>query len=230
MWRRPGPPRRIPICGSLIDPEFERLYRGLQNKTQTSVPMSYALRNATNYVMRAGIPGDIVECGVGRGGSAAIAAATLVEGGGVGRDIWLYDTFRWEWDSPSGEDGLLLPSGKVGLADVADTASDSTKADETDRESVLSTICGTGYPRERVHCIEGFVQETLPEHAPDRIAILRLDTDLYLSTMHELQHLYPRVSSRGVLILDDYGKFAGGHARCRRVLRGARGTSSTPSN
>lgn len=60
-----------------------------------------------------------------------------------------------------------------------------------------------------MHCVEGLVQDTLPGRAPDRIAILRLDTDLYNSTRHELEHLYPRLSPGGVLIVDDYGKFSG---------------------
>ena len=57
--------------------------------------------------------------------------------------------------------------------------------------------------------MEGLVQTTIPAQAPDRIALLRLDTDLYDSTLHELEHLYPRLTTGGVLIVDDYGKIAG---------------------
>lgn len=95
----------------VLDPDFVDLYEKLQNATQTSIPMSFALRIAVRYVIRSGIPGDIVECGVWRGGSAAIAAATL--GGEWDRDIWLYDTFSFMWDPPSAADGLLLPTGEV---------------------------------------------------------------------------------------------------------------------
>ena len=61
----------------------------------------------------------------------------------------------------------------------------------------------------RVHFIEGRVERTLPDRAPAEIALLRLDTDWYESTRHELVHLYPRLSAGGVLIIDDYGHFAG---------------------
>jgi hypothetical protein len=57
--------------------------------------------------------------------------------------------------------------------------------------------------------IAGKVEETLPEHAPESIALLRLDTDWYESTRHELEHLFPRVVAGGVLLLDDYGHWKG---------------------
>ncbi len=66
-----------------------------------------------------------------------------------------------------------------------------------------------GYPAERIHFVKGMVEDTLPQNAPAEIALLRLDTDFYKSTKHELVHLYPRISSNGVLILDDYGVFRG---------------------
>jgi hypothetical protein len=67
----------------------------------------------------------------------------------------------------------------------------------------------TGYDSEKVFFVKGKVEETLPAHAPDRISLLRLDTDWYESTYHELTHLYPRLTVGGVLIIDDYGHWAG---------------------
>lgn len=67
----------------------------------------------------------------------------------------------------------------------------------------------TGYPPERIHLVPGRVEDTVPAQAPERIALLRLDTDWYASTKHELDHLYPRLSDGGVLIVDDYGHFEG---------------------
>ena len=57
--------------------------------------------------------------------------------------------------------------------------------------------------------VKGKVEDTLPGHAPDHIAVLRLDTDWYASTKHEMEHLYPRLARGGVLIIDDYGHWAG---------------------
>ena len=67
----------------------------------------------------------------------------------------------------------------------------------------------TGYPPEWVAYVEGLVEETITRSAPTRIALLRLDTDWYESTHHELVHLYPQLERGGVLIVDDYGHFAG---------------------
>ena len=67
----------------------------------------------------------------------------------------------------------------------------------------------TNYPKEKIHLIKGKVEDTIPEQAPQNISILRLDTDWYESTKHELQNLFPRLSSGGVIIIDDYGYWSG---------------------
>jgi hypothetical protein len=71
----------------------------------------------------------------------------------------------------------------------------------------------TEYDQTRIHFIQGKVEDTIPEQAPETIALLRLDTDWHESTWHELEHLFPRLSPRGVLIIDDYGHWQG----CRRA-------------
>jgi len=76
-------------------------------------------------------------------------------------------------------------------------------------DEVKRNVLGTGYDSDRVRFVEGLVEDTIPEQAPREIAVLRLDTDWYESTRHELVHLYPRLSSGGVLILDDYGCWLG---------------------
>jgi hypothetical protein len=76
-------------------------------------------------------------------------------------------------------------------------------------EDVQEGFAQVPYPAERVHFVKGRVEDTIPAAAPERIAILRLDTDWYESTRHELEHLYPRLASGGVLLLDDYGYWEG---------------------
>jgi O-methyltransferase len=66
-----------------------------------------------------------------------------------------------------------------------------------------------GYPAARLHFVKGMVEDTIPKVAPEKIAILRLDTDFYSSTKHELLHLYPRLAPGGILIIDDYGAIPG---------------------
>lgn len=76
-------------------------------------------------------------------------------------------------------------------------------------EEVRRNMLSTKYPADLVHFVPGRVEETIPERAPDPIALLRLDTDFYESTRHELAHLVPLVSPTGVVIIDDYGHWEG---------------------
>ena len=84
----------------------------------------------------------------------------------------------------------------------------------------------TGFPSERLVFVRGKVEETIPGTMPERISLLRLDTDWYESTYHELSHLLPRLSPQGVIIIDDYGYWAGAREATDRYLnRGGRFTS-----
>jgi hypothetical protein len=76
-------------------------------------------------------------------------------------------------------------------------------------ERVAAAMTASGYPPEKIHVVKGLVEDTIPVRAPERIAILRLDTDFYSSIRHCLAHLYPRLSSGGGLVLDDYGYMPG---------------------
>jgi O-methyltransferase len=76
-------------------------------------------------------------------------------------------------------------------------------------EQVKEALRTSGYPEDRLHFVKGPVEQTLPAGAPEQLALLRLDTDWYESTKHELEHLYPRLTDGGVLIIDDYGHWEG---------------------
>lgn len=76
-------------------------------------------------------------------------------------------------------------------------------------EEVKTIVLGTDYDPAKVHFVKGKVEDTIPEQAPQQIALLRLDTDWYESTRHELIHLFPRLSRGGVIIIDDYGHWQG---------------------
>jgi O-methyltransferase len=76
-------------------------------------------------------------------------------------------------------------------------------------EVVKKALETTGYQMEKIHFVKGMVEQTIPNSAPDKIALLRLDTDWYESTKHEMEHLFPRLSRGGVLIIDDYGHWQG---------------------
>jgi O-methyltransferase len=174
--------------------------------TMTTPPRIYALIRAVEYVSARAIPGALVECGVWRGGSMMAVAITLLRLGITDRDLYLFDTFTG-MTAPSDED--VKHSGERAVDLLADQGRESDIWAIASIEDVREAVLGVGYPEERIHFVQGPVEETLPERAPREIALLRLDTDWYSSTKHELVHLYPRLMSGGILILDDYGYWQG---------------------
>jgi hypothetical protein len=154
---------------------------------------------AVEYLVRHRIPGDIVECGVWKGGSIMAAARTLLRLEET-RQLWLFDTFTG-MSAPTAED--------VSVCNV--NAEEDYKANylRVGVDEVRSHVLSTGYPPEQIRFVEGKVEDTIPAQAPAQIALLRLDTDWYESTRHELVHLFPRLVRGGVLIIDDYGHWQG---------------------
>lgn len=194
---------------SAYPPDFDEdliaLCERVRPYTLTSPERIVALRDAVRYVVRAGIPGDLVECGVWRGGSMVVVALTLLELGATDRDLHLFDTFT-HMPFPGEEDVDLFG---VPAADVYEAASNAEAFRYLPLDEVRSVLVGTGYPEERLHFVPGMVEDTIPGAAPERIALCRLDTDWYASTRHEMAHLFPRIVPGGVLLVDDYGHFMG---------------------
>ena len=180
--------------------------------TMTSSERIASLCNAVDYIVRCNIPGDIVECGVWKGGSMMAAALTLLRGGETQRKLRLFDTFEG-MPAPTEKDQTYYTGGQgaVSAADLL-ARSDPSKSDVWARsplEEVRHNLASVPYPIHQIEYIKGRVEDTLPTPTIDQIALLRLDTDWYESTRHELQHLYPHLVRRGVLIIDDYGHWEG---------------------
>ncbi|HVT03758.1 MAG TPA: TylF/MycF/NovP-related O-methyltransferase [Thermoanaerobaculia bacterium] len=192
-----------------LEPEFLELYESCRHETMTSIERMYALYKATCYIVDRNIPGDFVECGVWRGGSIMLIASTLLQLGRTDRTLWLYDTFEGMTE-PSGEDiqDMSGRSAQSILAERERTADDPFWGISS-RSTVENNLRKTSYPFERFHLVPGEVETTIPSDSPASVSLLRLDTDWYRSTRHELEHLYPRLSSRGVLLIDDYGYWRG---------------------
>jgi hypothetical protein len=172
-----------------------------------------ALVDAVRYCVARGVPGAFAECGVWLGGSVLAMILTLQELSATDRDIYLYDTFE----------GMTVPTAEDQSALDPPALETWREARNDDRrpwgelfdpslfneEGVRSLLLATGYPSERLHFVRGPVEETVPATAADQLALLRLDTDWYESTRHELVHLFPRLAPGGVMIIDDYGHWRG---------------------
>jgi O-methyltransferase len=206
--------RRIPRADRLeathpdLEPEFAEVFGLAKPFTMTSVERMYALWQAVRQIHATQVPGDIVECGVWRGGSSLLAARTLERLGDDSRTIWLYDTF--EGMSEPTERDVSLTGDRVAdrWSSLREDPNDPVLC-YADLPDVKATMAHSDYPSERIRYVQGKVEDTIPADSPESIALLRLDTDWYESTRHELEHLYPRLAVGGVLILDDYGDWQG---------------------
>jgi O-methyltransferase len=184
------------------------LYARVRPFTMTSPERVVSLIRAVRYVVEAEIPGALVECGVWKGGSAMAMALALANLGAT-RDMFLYDVFGLV-PSPVSQDGdwaqeewsrYAKGESKLWLRIPA-------------LDEVTENLDRIGCDLAKIRFVQGKVEDTIPKSAPATISLLRLDTDFYESTRHELEHLYPRLSPGGVLIIDDYSAFVG----CRKAV------------
>ncbi|MGB0697363.1 MAG: TylF/MycF/NovP-related O-methyltransferase [Rhodospirillaceae bacterium] len=193
----------------LYPEEFVALWQTVSPHTMTSDNRGYGLYSAVCHVLDHGIPGDFVESGVWRGGSAMLIAALLAKRGVTDRALYLFDTFDG-MTAPSSRDKDLFGNPAAQLMAISD-ADDGVHA-RCDLATVQSNLASTGFDPRHIHYIAGDVRQTL-SHAPiQHIALLRLDTDFYDSTVAELTHLYPLLVPGGILIIDDYGHWQGSKA------------------
>ena len=191
------------------DKNFLKVYNLCKDYTMTSKKRMYALYKAVLFVIDSKIPGDFVECGVYRGGSVMLIAYTLLELNVTNRKVYLYDTFK-------GMPQPLKNDYKISNKKISSMNEWNKGRKESYNEwcyspltEVKNNLNKTKYPEKNLVFVEGKVEETIPKKSPSKTALLRLDTDFYESTKHELVHLFPRLSEKGVLIIDDYGCWAG---------------------
>jgi O-methyltransferase len=191
-----------------LDPAFEPLHARCAPFTMTTVERMYALWTAVRHLNARSVEGAFVECGVWRGGSSMLAALALQQVGDTERSLHLFDTFAG-MSEPTEQD---VSVDGLRVADAWDEIEGETGDPVfayASLEEVRRNIASTGYPAERISFVQGKVEDTIPAQAPERIALLRLDTDWYESTKHELEHLWSRLVPGGVLIIDDYGDWVG---------------------
>ncbi|MGI9602357.1 MAG: TylF/MycF/NovP-related O-methyltransferase [Acidimicrobiales bacterium] len=159
------------------------------------------LDNVDELVTRAlaeGVPGDLVETGVWRGGIVVLMRALLEAHGDADRCVWACDSFE----------GLPIPDPDQYPADATHVVEDDFR-DQTavSLDEVKANIDRYRLLDDRVKFLPGWFRDTLPDAPIDQIAVLRLDGDLYESTMDALVHLEPRVAAGGFVIIDDYNSW-----------------------
>ncbi|MCA9130255.1 MAG: class I SAM-dependent methyltransferase [Planctomycetales bacterium] len=199
-----------------MDSQFPRLYRKYCAITMVPWQGLYWSWLAAKYIEAQNIPGDVVECGVYKGGCSLLMAEAH------DREVWMYDTY-----SGMAEPGEFDFKGtfKGERFDARNRYLNSKKDGHVDwvyesLENVKQPVDASGIAPDRFNFVVGEVEDTIPGNIPERIALLRLDTDFYASTKHELEHLYPRLSNGGILIVDDFGSWAGSRKAVLEYLDG----------
>ncbi|MCJ7805516.1 TylF/MycF family methyltransferase [Patescibacteria group bacterium] len=191
-----------------MDKEFLPIFEKCRKHTLTSKEKVYALYKSIEYLEALEVGGDFVECGVWKGGSAMAMAYTLLQFKDTNRNIYFYDTFAG-MTKPDKRDFLIADSTSV----INEWRKNRRKGYNlwtySPLEEVKRNMEKTGYPSDKLIYVKGRVEKTIPKITPDKIALLRLDTDWYKSTLHELNFLFPKVVKGGVIIIDDYGHFGG---------------------
>lgn len=160
------------------------------------------LQHCVETVLKENVPGDFVETGVWRGGASIFTKGVLRAHADHGRHVWLADSFRG-----------LPPANAADFP--ADRGWNLDKHAELaiSRQTVEANFRAYGLLDERVHFLEGWFKDTMPTAPIDRLAVLRLDGDLYESTIQVIEPLYPKLSVGGFVIVDDYGL-----APCRKAV------------
>jgi len=186
----------------ITDQRFWSIVDRVQAYTELSVAALFNLYSAVNYIIDGGIDGDVVECGVHMGGSVMLMEHLLL-GDAKRRRLFALDTFTG-FVRRSEEYDVDLRTGDAACA-VEESPIDFTGPSTENMESV-------GFDGLRV--VKGDVLETIPRLDVEQISLLRLDTDTYDTTKLELEQLYDRVVSGGVVIIDDYGYTMG----CKKAV------------
>ncbi|RKX83724.1 MAG: macrocin O-methyltransferase [Spirochaetes bacterium] len=193
-----------------MEESFISIWEKVSSFTMTSVERGYSLFKSVEYIVKNKIPGDFVECGVWKGGSCMLIAMALELFEDTNRKIYLYDTYEG-MPKPTEED-VISWNGRSVLEKWEEDNSgikDNFGSWAVGLEEVKTNISITEYPENNLIFVPGDVALTLKKVKPATIALLRLDTDWYASTVEELEILYPLVVEKGVLIIDDYGHFDG---------------------
>lgn len=184
------------------------IVEAVKSFTLTNPERIVSLTRSVEYIEKNGIEGSIVECGVWKGGSVMAILKMLFKLDSTEREIFLYDTFEG-MSKPTEKDKSVRGESAINAFDSKDEVWKKIEC-FSHLEEVQKNVNSIGYPVDKLHFIKGKVEETIPnDRTPEKISLLRLDTDWYESTLHEMEELFPRIVSGGIIIIDDYGHWQG---------------------
>jgi len=152
------------------------------------------LQSCITDLLQRKVPGDFIETGVWRGGASIFMRAMLRVYGDTTRTVWVADSFQ----------GLPPPDPERYPADRGNRLWTVVQL-AIPLDEVKANFAKYNLLDDQVRFLVGWFRDTLPRIAADRFALLRLDGDLYESTIDALRHLYPKLSIGGYVIIDDYG-------------------------
>lgn len=186
--------------------------------TRVSPQRLIATINACKHAALAGTDGDFVECGVWRGGNA-IAAKMIFEHYQCDKTVWLFDTYTG-MSEPTDEDRSARSGKAARNKYLREQKGDHNAWCFASLEDVQRNVEKSGVDMSGVRFVKGDVAQTLTNGAdlPGSISVLRLDTDWYASTKIEMEILYPRLSSGGSLLIDDFGQWEGARQAIEEYL------------
>jgi hypothetical protein len=196
-----------------------------QAHTMVGVRRLENIRALIESVLAADVPGDLLEAGVARGGATIFMRGVLRAHGVTDRVVWLADSFQGfpepAEDAPPSEILDSIPAEEIEkfrsmMDEQAVSAEDlyGQFLKGTSEEEVRETFRRYELLDEQVRFLPGWFAETLPSAPVERLALLRLDADLYDSTRTALEFLYPKLSAGGYVIVDDYQPVE----ECRRAV------------
>lgn len=197
------PPTLRQIYPDFLDTHITIIQK-IQPFTMTNPERIHALMNATEYIVNQGIEGDIVECGVWKGGSMMAIIEMLILLNCKDKKVIGFDTFDKgmsaysEWD--------ITYNGRSAAEILTEWEKTNVYAKKVEVERYLHSA---DYPSQNIQLVEGEVKDTIPTLNIPKIALLRLDTDWYESTKFEMEQLYDKLVMGGIIIIDDYGYWQG---------------------
>ena len=184
--KQPQQTRQSPVQDTddrlLLDlDEHEKMYlSGLDGYTMTSLERQVTFLRAINYIIKNNIAGDIVECGVWKGGNMMLASRILQSYSDTDRKLWLYDTFE---GMPQPREDKDFAYDGVSASEYLNQHLNIQKSSNiwaiSSFEEVCNNVYSTGIAQDRVILVKGLVEETIPKYVPQKISILRLDQKLY---------------------------------------------------